>query len=212
MPDDTPRSGPETAPPAGAAGAATAGDGGVEDAPEGLGQETTPEILPAREPFRSLLHWLGQAEQAGGVFLTVTILVLVLAQVVQRYVPGTWPWTGEVARFAMVWTAFVMSGYLMAHDSHIAIKVVDYFLPPRVLGAVTLMGHLVVAATCAAMMYATYDFMTHDRGQVTAAAEIPLAVIYSVVALGFASTAIRAIVTILVIDLPELRSGRRVTA
>lgn len=185
---------------------------GDEPEEHGLGLETIPEILPRREPFRRLLHGLGLVEQSLGVALVVVILVLVLAQVATRYLPGAWPWTGEVARFAMVWTAFVMSGYLMAHDNHIAIKVIDYFLPPRALGAIMLMGHVVVGATCAAMMYATYDFMTKDRGQVTAAAEIPLSFIYSIVALGFASTAIRAIVTILVIDIPELRTGKRAVA
>ena len=80
------------------------------------------------------MRWLGLAEQAVGVALMVVILALVLLQVAQRYLPGGWAWTGEIARFAMVWVAFVMSGYLLAHDQHVAIKVVDYFLPTRALG------------------------------------------------------------------------------
>jgi TRAP-type C4-dicarboxylate transport system permease small subunit len=178
----------------------------------GLGQQSTPEVLPGREPFRSLLRWLGLAEQTVGVALLLVILVLVLTQVAQRYLPGGWAWTGEIARFAMVWATFVMSGYLMAHDGHITIKVIDYVLPVRALAGVQLVGHAWVALTCSAFVYAVYDFMTHDRGQVTAAAEIPLAVIYAVVALGFASTALRAVVTILVLDLRELRTGEKVAA
>ena len=173
----------------------------------GLGQETAPEVLPAREPFRSLLRWLGLAEQAAGVALLLVVLGLVLVQVAQRYLPGGAAWTGEISRFAMVWATFVLAGYLLARDQHIAIKVVDYFLPVRALGAVKLFGHALIAVTCIAGMYATYDFMTHDRGQVTAAAEIPLTVIYAVVAFGFASAALRAIVAILVLDLRELRTG-----
>lgn len=177
----------------------------------GLGQETTPETLPAKEPFRSLLHWLGLAEQSAGVALLLVILVLVLAQVAQRYLPGGGvAWTGEISRFAMVWATFIMAGYLLAHDGHIAIKVVDYFLPVRALAGVKLLGHALITATCIAMMYATYDFMTHDRGQVTAAAQIPLAFIYAVVALGFASAALRGVITMLVLDLPEIRRGEKV--
>jgi TRAP-type C4-dicarboxylate transport system permease small subunit len=176
----------------------------------GLGSEATLEALPATEPFRSLLQWLGRVEQAAGAFLLVVILVLVLTQVAQRYLPGGgWAWTGEVARFAMVWATFIMAGYLMANDRHIAIKVVDYFLPVRALGAVKLLGHALIAVTCIVLVYATYDFMTHDRGQVTAAAEIPLAVIYAVVAFGFASTALRAVITIFVLDLREIRTGEK---
>lgn len=179
----------------------------------GLGEETTQEVLPAREPFRSLLRWLGLVEQAVGVLLLVVILVLVLIQVAQRSLPGGgWAWTGEIARFSMVWVTFVLSGYLMAHDGHIAIKVVDYFLPVRALGAVRLLGHALIAVTSIGLTYASYDFIVNDRGQVTAAAEIPLAVIYAVPALGFASIALRAIVTMLVLDLREIASGEKVVA
>jgi TRAP-type C4-dicarboxylate transport system permease small subunit len=180
-----------------------------EPGPSGLGAGATPSLLPAREPFRSLLRWLGRAEQSVAVILLAVILALVLVQVGQRYLPRGFAWTGEVARFAMVWLTFVMSGTLLAQDAHIAIKVVDYFLPVRVLGVVKLVGHALITATCIVMLYGTYDFMTHDRGQVTAAAQIPLSLIYTVIAFGFASTAIRAILTIFVLDLPQVRTGEK---
>lgn len=181
-----------------------------EPTPGGLGSASAPEDLPAREPLRSLLRWLGLVEQAAGIGLLVVILVLVLLQIGQRLLPGGgFAWTGEVARFAMVWATFAMSGYLLAHDGHIAIKVVDYFLPVRALGAIKLVGHALIVGTCAVMLYGVYDFTTRDRGQVTAAAEIPLTIIYIVVGFGFASTALRGFLTILVRDLPDLRSGTR---
>jgi TRAP-type C4-dicarboxylate transport system permease small subunit len=137
----------------------------------------------------------------------------VFGQVVQRYLPGGGvAWTGEIARFAMVWATFVLSGYLVAHDGHITIKVVDYVLPVRALGVVRLFGHALIAVAAIAFVYATYDFMTHDRGQVTPAAEIPLAVIYALVAFGFASTALRAVVAIFVLDLREIAGREKVAA
>ena len=183
-----------------------------EHAPQGPGTEAAREVLPASQPLRSVFHWLGLAEQSAGAVLLVTILVLVLAQVAQRYLPGGGvAWTGEISQFAMVWLTFVMSGFLLAHDSHIAIKVVDYFLPVRVLGTVNFVGHAVIAVVCAVMLYGVFDFMGHDRGQVTAAAEIPLTFIYTVIAFGFTSTAIRGVLIMFVVDLPEIRRGVRVT-
>lgn len=206
MPDDGSVTASEPEPPPG-----PSGDGASD--PAGLGQQETPEVLPAAEPFRTLLRWLGRVEQTAGVVLMVIILALVLTQVFQRWLPGSgWAWTGEIARYAMVWTTFFMAGYLLAHDQHIAIKVVDYFLSIRALGAVKLLGHVLIAITCIVAVYATFDFMSNDRGQVTAAAQVPLAVIYAVVAFGFASTALRAVVVILVQDLPEIRTGERGTA
>ena len=65
-------------------------------------------------------------------------------------------------------------------------------LPPRALAVVKLMVHVVVAATCLAMTYASYRLIADDIGQRTAAAEIPLAWIYVVPMVGFALTALRA--------------------
>jgi TRAP-type C4-dicarboxylate transport system permease small subunit len=188
----------------------TAGDDGLEI--EGLGEQTTPELLPASGPLRRVFHALGVVEQTVGAALIVVILALVLIQVAQRYLPGGgWAWTGEIARFAMVWVAFVLSGYLVATDGHVAIKVVDFILHGRTRAAVLVMGHLVIGITSVLMVYATLDFIATDRGQVTAAAEIPLAVIYAIPAIGFASTALRALLAIVVLDVPLL-AGRREAA
>jgi len=183
--------------------------GGDESATGGLGAQVTPGLLPGREPFRSMIRWLGIAEQTISIVLLLVILALVLMQIVQRFLPSGFAWTGEMARFAMVWITFVMSGYLLGQDAHIAIKVVDYFLPDRALGLVKLAGHALITITCGVMLYGVFDFMTKDRGQVTAAAGVPLTLIYTVVAFGFASTALRGILAIVLVDLAEIRGEPR---
>jgi TRAP-type C4-dicarboxylate transport system permease small subunit len=171
---------------------------------ESLGGESHPELLPAREPWRSILHWLGVAEQVIGSILLVVILVLVLAQVIQRYVPGSWPWTGEVARLGMVWATFIMAGYLAAHDRHIAIHVVDWVLSGRSLAAVKLFVNIVVLATCLALVYATWQLVSTDIGQVTAAAQLPLRFVNAVPIIGFALVALRVVLAIALRDIPAL--------
>lgn len=183
---------------------------GAPEAPV-LGAETNPELLPRREPFRTGLHVIGLVEQAIGTLLMVAILLLVLTQVAQRYIPGQgWPWTGEVARYSMVWAAFVLSGYLVAHDRHIAIHLVDYVLRGRGLAFVMLLVNVTVLATCLAMMYATYDMIAKDIGQVSAAAELPLKWVNAPVLVGFALSATRAALGIVVADLPVLVHGEEV--
>ena len=135
----------------------------------------------------------------------VAIFTLVVLQVLQRYLPGGgWAWTGEVARLALVWLAFILSGYLMAIDRHITIQLADYFLPPRALGVLLLFVHVVVGATCLAMAYSIYDLVATDIGQRTPAAEIPLVWVYVVPLVGFVLTALRAVLAIVVADVPQL--------
>jgi TRAP-type C4-dicarboxylate transport system permease small subunit len=170
-----------------------------------VGAEANPEILPRSEPWRSIVHAIGVVEQVIGALLLFLILVLVVALVAQRYVPGAnFPWTGEVARLAMVWGTFVMAGYLMAHDRHIAIHVVDYVLLGRALAAVKLVVNVVVLVTCLALAYATYQLIESDIGQVTAAAEIPLRFVNAVPIIGFALTALRSVLWIALSDVPAL--------
>jgi TRAP-type C4-dicarboxylate transport system permease small subunit len=175
---------------------------------EGLGFETNPEILPRREPWRTMVHAIGVIEMVIGSLLLFTILVLVVFLVAQRYLPGAnFPWTGEVARLSMVWATFVMAGYLAAHDRHIAIHVVDFVFGPRALAVTKLLVNVVVLATCLGLLYATYQLVEADVGQVTAAAEIPLRFVNAVPIVGFALTALRAALAIAVVDIPAL-TGR----
>jgi TRAP-type C4-dicarboxylate transport system permease small subunit len=178
-----------------------------------LGAETNPELLPRREPYRTGLHAIGLVEQAIGTLLVVAILFLVLTQIAQRYIPGQgWPWTGEVARYSMVWATFVLSGYLVAHDRHIAIHLVDYVLRGRAMAFVKMLVNVAILATCLAMMYATYDLIAKDIGQVTAAAELPLRWVNVPVLVGFALSALRAALGIVVADLPVLIHGEEVAS
>ena len=171
----------------------------------GLGAAQT-ELLPTGQPLRRIFRYIGLAEQAIAVGCTVVIFTLVLMQVLQRYLPGGgWAWTGEVAQLALVWLAFVLSGYLMALDRHITIQLVDYLLPRRALGVLKLLVHVVVSVTCLALAYSIYDLVATDIGQRTPAAEIPLVWIYVVPLAGFVLTGLRAALWIVVADIPEVR-------
>jgi TRAP-type C4-dicarboxylate transport system permease small subunit len=189
---------------------------GSDDAPapsetESLGGESNPEILPEREPWRAIVHGIGVAEQVIGAVLLAVILVLVIALVAQRYLPGVnFPQTGEVARLAMVWGTFLMAGYLMGHDRHIAIHVVDYVLGGRALAAVKLVVNLIVLVTCLVLLYATFLLVAGDIGQVTPAAEIPLQFVNAVPIVGFALIALRALLWITMHDVPAVLGRREV--
>ena len=172
----------------------------------GLGAEAQGELLPASEPWRTVFRYIGLVEQAIAVACMVAILTLVLLQVLQRYLPdGGWAWTGEIARLAMVWLAFILSGYLLALDRHITIQLVDYVLPPRALAAVKGVVHVIVGVTCLVMAYSIYSLIADDVGQRTPAAQIPLVWIYLVPLAGFLLTALRAALWIVVADIPQVR-------
>jgi TRAP-type C4-dicarboxylate transport system permease small subunit len=162
------------------------------------------ELLPAREPWRTIFRGLGVLEQLVGAVLLAVILVLVLAQVAQRYLPGAWPWTGELARLSLVWATFLMAGYLVAINRHIAVHLVDYVLGGRALAVVKLLVNIVILLTCLVLLYAVWGLIQADIGQVTAAAEIPLRFVNAVPLVGLGLVALRAALGIVIVDLPAV--------
>jgi TRAP-type C4-dicarboxylate transport system permease small subunit len=185
---------------------------GSSVATEGLHAEDKEPLLPPRGPMRTIFRAIGLIEQIIGSLLLVMILILVLAQVAQRYLPGAAPWTGELARLSMVWAAFLMAGYLMAYPPyHIAIQVVDYVAKGRMLMAVKLFVNLVILSTCLFMIYGSYTLVTTTVSQVTPAGGISLRFVNSIPLVGLILVAIRAALGIVVRDIPALR-GRNVDA
>jgi TRAP-type C4-dicarboxylate transport system permease small subunit len=165
-----------------------------------------PPLLPTREPLRRLFRAIGIAEQFVGSLLLLMVLILVLSQVAQRYVPGTWPWTGELARLALVWATFLMAGYLVAyHPYHITIQVVDFVLRGRGLAVVKLFVNVVILLTCVALIYGSISLIWTDIGQVTPAAELPLRFVNAVPLVGLILIVLRAVLGILVNDVPAVR-------
>ncbi|HET9259521.1 MAG TPA: TRAP transporter small permease [Acidimicrobiia bacterium] len=166
-------------------------------------------LLPESEPMRSIFRFLGTVEEVVGSLLLVLILILVLAQVALRYIPGaSAPWSGELARLSMVWATFLLAGYLIAYPPHhIAIKVIDYVVKGRWLAGVKLFVNLVILGTCAVLIYGSYTLVTTTVDQVTPAGELSLRFVNSIPLIGLILVAIRVVLAIVIRDIPALRNG-----
>jgi len=165
-----------------------------------------PPLLPTREPLRTSFRVLGAIERILGSLLLVLILILVLAQIADRYISGAAPWTGELARLSMVWATFLLAGYLIAYSPHhIAIQVVDYVAKGRRLAFVKLFVNVVILLTCLLLIYGTINLLVTDIGQVTPAGEIPLRFVNAVPLVGFVLVAVRVVLAIVIRDVPALR-------
>lgn len=166
-------------------------------------------LLPASEPMRSIFRVLGNVEQVVGSLLLVIVLILVLAQVALRYIPGAAaPWSGELARLSMVWGTFLLAGYLVAYPPHhIAIKVIDYVVKGRWLAGVKLFVNLVMLGTCAVLIYGSYTLVTTGVDQVTPAGELSLRFVNSIPLVGLILVVIRVILAIVIRDIPALKNG-----
>jgi TRAP-type C4-dicarboxylate transport system permease small subunit len=153
------------------------------------------ESVPAR---RERAHWVTlvtRVELAIGVAALVLVFLLVLVQAAQRYLPVSgWPWTGELARFCLVWLTVSVAGVLVTTDSHIALQLVDGIRNPVVVRVVRVFAALTVAAIGAGFALEAWDLMASQGRLRSPSLRMPLTWLYLFPFLGFLSTAVRGLV------------------
>lgn len=158
-------------------------------------------------PVTRTVRALTTIELAIGVLAMLLIFVLVLVQAGQRYLPvHGWPWTGELARFSLVWLTFVTAGVLVSNDSHIAIETVDVVRNPMVRRVVRVFACLTVAAIGALLTAEAWELMHTQSGMRSPAMGMPMSWLYAISIIGFVSTTLRALVAALryaVLGVPE---------
>ena len=159
--------------------------------------ETTP-VQPQRSaggPARQVVRVLTAVEVGLAGTAAALIFVLVLVQAGQRYLPvDGWTWTGELARYSLVWLTFTAAGVLVTRDGHIALQVVDAIPSERVLRVIHACALLVVAATGAALARECWTLMIDQRNLTTPAMGISQAWIYALPLVGFLSVTVRGTV------------------
>lgn len=152
---------------------------------------------PAAEPRRTpgWAAWVGRFEMAiGGVALSL-IFVMVLIQALQRYTPWSGlAFTGELARFSMVWLTFSVIGVLLTRDEHIALKLVDGITNRRLLTGIHVFALLVVAAVGVGGVAEAVNLVQTQARISSPSMGMPMSWLFMIPALGFISLVVRSLV------------------
>lgn len=134
-------------------------------------------------------------ELALGVVALLLIFGLVLVQAGQRYLPiDGWQWTGELARFSLVWLTFVVAGVLVTMDSHIAIEMIDGFGSPAVRRVVRVVSCLIVAVIGIGLVGEAWELIQTQDVIKSPAMGMPMSWLYAISMVGFVSIVVRALV------------------
>ncbi len=146
-------------------------------------------------PIARVVRVVTGFELALGVANLLLILGLVLLQAGQRYLPiDGWPWTGELARFALVWLTFVVAGVLVTSDSHISIEMIDSVPSERLRRVVRVVSCLIVAAIGVSLCAEAWELIHTQDVLKSPALRMPMSWLYAVSLIGFVSVVVRALV------------------
>lgn len=142
-----------------------------------------------------------------GAAALLAIFLLIVLQAGQRYLPlDGFAWTGELARFSLVWLTFVVAGVLVTRDGHVSIEVIDTVGGEGMRRLVRVVSCLVVAVIGVGLTVAAWD-LTQTQGFIKSPAlRMPMSWFYAISMVGFVSTVVRALVAALryaVLGVPE---------
>lgn len=138
---------------------------------------------------------VGVIEISIGAICLLTILILVFFQALQRYLPiEQLAWTGEIARFALVWLTFSAAGLLVTTRGHIALEIVDSFKNQTVVRVVQIFAMVIVAATGLGLALEAIALIQTQGILKSPVLRIPMSWVYIPLLIGAVSTMIRALI------------------
>ena len=155
--------------------------------------------------IRYIVRVVTAVELMIGAAALLLILFLVFVQALQRYLPVEgWSWTGELARFCLVWLTFVVSGVLVTRDGHISIEMIDAV--PRLSRAVRVVSCLIVGAIGVVLTVAAWELVQEQGIIRSPSMQMPMSWLYAISMIGFVSIVVRSLVaaaTYAVLGVPE---------
>ena len=162
----------------------------------------TADTTTTDEGRRRLPPWLDRiARVATAIELTIAVAALllifglVLLQAAQRYLPiDGWPWTGELARFSLVWLTFVTAGVLVTRDSHISIEMIDMVPGDLMRRVVRVVSCLIVAAIGVGLCLEAWELTQTQDILKSPAMRMPMSWLYAISMIGFVSVVIRSLI------------------
>jgi len=132
------------------------------------------EGAPAQRPADSeksqgvAQTWLLAVNRWVLVALVGTMAVLVIANVISRYVFGySFTWVEEVTRYMMIWTAFLGAGVALRVGGHIAIDTLPSSLPPAGARALRMLIVAVLAVTLLVVIWLGAEYAAFGWEQET---------------------------------------------
>ena len=132
------------------------------------------------------------------VLCMVLILVLVLAQVVMRYVFNTpLTWSEELAVFVMIWLTFIGSLICMRDNEHIEVTILVDHMPRALKRIVMIFSRLASIIFLLVVAYYGLELVMENVGVTSVANQLSMGLVYTIIplsSLGMVYYLIRAIV------------------
>lgn len=132
--------------------------------------------------------------------LLLSMLIVVFLGVLNRYVlPFSMRWTEELARYLMIWVAFIGSSLCVRKSLHISVDALVNVFPETVKKWLELLAYIICMLFCVWLFLISYGLVERlaTTGQLSPSMRVPVYYAYAAVPVGFALMSIRYFIKIL---------------
>ncbi|MDR1978392.1 MAG: TRAP transporter small permease [Synergistaceae bacterium] len=142
-------------------------------------------------------NFLDKLEEWFLVWSLAASVLLVFAQIIMRYVfRNSLSWSEELTRYLFLWMSWVGASYAVRHGSHFRVGMLADLLKGRARDAYEV---LVLSVWLGFSVFLTYQggkicLFQWQRGQISSAMEIPMALAYASVPAGCALMTLRLLI------------------
>lgn len=130
--------------------------------------------------------WFVHIEDVLGTFALGVILIVMATQIVLRYVfNGSLIWSEEISRYLLIALVFMGTATAVREREHIQIGLIDRLIPPQALSVLKILVDITLAIYLCVIVYHAQTVVVMFRNQPSSALQIPMAIPYAAVPLGF---------------------------
>jgi TRAP-type C4-dicarboxylate transport system permease small subunit len=120
------------------------------------------------------------------LLLTAMTSVVVLGIVARYILLISIPWTEEVARYLMIWTAFIAFGVAYRRRELILVRVLIDRIPAKLYYFTSLFSDLLCGSFLVLIVIYGIKLCLANANQVSPAARVPISMVYAIIPLGCA--------------------------
>ena len=130
--------------------------------------------------------------------ILLLIMIVIFAQTFFRFViNSSIPWSEEVSRYLFVALILLGANVGISQNMLVRIDIVDGFLNDTWKWIFDMVRELIAVVVCSFFLYSTFDMIRIGAMQKSPALQLPMSVMYSIMAVGFALMVVAALFRLL---------------
>ena len=130
---------------------------------------------------------------ASSVFISVTVLVVILNVILRYFFQGGLFWTEEVATVSFIWSVFIGSAGAYRYKMHIGIDMLTKLFPERGRELVSILIHFLMVGINGYIVYLSVLLILANKLKRTPVLDIPAIYVNSAITIGFGLTTLHAV-------------------